>query len=181
MFDKEYSFRGKHAQKVIALTSNLDDSVKGGIKLFDRNLDVYIDAPLVGFLYGQKSELDNTKDPDKNEVITAKVFGDILMKYKLELEFNFRLIMLLDSNYESNKQARINKAFRKMGEQVSDIELYESYVRGGVDILYSKLIEGASNTHDYINNLNEFIEEFHERFNTNINLEDILDKCRLIE
>lgn len=47
MFDKQYRFRGIHAVRVDALTSVFDDAVTA--KLFDRNVDVYTNAPLVGF------------------------------------------------------------------------------------------------------------------------------------
>ena len=49
MFDKQYRFFGSHAEKVNALTSIFDEASKA--KLFDLNLDVYINAPLVGFLF----------------------------------------------------------------------------------------------------------------------------------
>lgn len=32
-----------------------------------------------------------------------------------------------------------------MGDDPKDEERFDSYVRGGVDVLYEKLIEGASN------------------------------------
>lgn len=55
--------------------------------------------------------------------------------------FNFRLIMLLDKQYEPDEDKRIDKAFRHMGENPADEERFDSYVRGGVDVLYEKLIE----------------------------------------
>ena len=52
MFDKQYRFTGSHAEKVSALTSVFDDVAKA--KLFERNLDVYMNAPLIGFLLSGK-------------------------------------------------------------------------------------------------------------------------------
>lgn len=46
MFDKEYSFKGTHADKVVKLTAKFDDKNS----IFKRNLDVYMMAPIVGFL-----------------------------------------------------------------------------------------------------------------------------------
>lgn len=45
MFDKEYSFRGRHAEKVIKSTAKYDDKNQ----IFKRNSDVYLMAPIVGF------------------------------------------------------------------------------------------------------------------------------------
>ena len=91
--------------------------------------------------------------------------------------FNFRLIMLLDLDYESEAEKRINKAFRHMGEDPADEERFDSYVRGGIDVLYEKLIEGANSPNDYINNLYEFLDEFQERFNASINSNELLSLC----
>ena len=71
MFDKEYSFRGSHAEKVTQLTAEFD---KSGNKLFARNYDVYLLAPIVGFLYNRKAEID--KENDKI-IKPTKIFPDI--------------------------------------------------------------------------------------------------------
>lgn len=46
-----------------------------------------------------------------------------------------------------------------------------------VDVLYEKLIEGASAPEDYANNIYDFIEEFQEKFNEDVLSEDILKLC----
>ncbi|WP_339295644.1 hypothetical protein MKY82_05190 [Paenibacillus sp. FSL W7-1279] len=170
MFEKEYSFKGKHAEKVIKLTAKFDRD----IQLFARNFDVYIVAPIIGFLYGRKADLDKGTE-------TTKIFPDILMREQSDLKFNYMLIMLLDKENEQNFDERINKAFRHYGSEKaqSDEQLYEQYVRGGVDILYEKLIETASNNDDYLKNLYDFLEEFDERYNQAISTDSILDLCRL--
>jgi len=171
MFDKEYSFRGTHAEKVNKLTAEFD---KNKNKLFARNLDVYMVAPIIGFLYRRKSDLDKGTE-------TTKIFPDILMREQPNLKFNYRLIILLDKDNESNFDERVNKAFRYYGSQKAqeDEQLYEHYVRGGVDVLYEKLIESAKNADDYLKNLYDFMEEFDERYNQAISTDSILDLCRL--
>lgn len=72
---------------------------------------------------------------------------------------------------------RINKAFRHMGEDFADEERFDSYVRGGIDVLYEKLIEETSTPEDYANNLYDFLEEFQEKFNEDVSSEDILKLC----
>ncbi len=169
MFDKEYSFRGRHAERVNKLTAKFGDTTS----LFERNFDVYIMAPIVGFLYGRRADLDKTN----NE--TTKIFTDILMREKPNLMFNYRLIMLLDKNNEPDLDKRIDKAFRLYEKEESkpDEELFEQYVRGGVDVLYEKLIENATTPEEYIKNLYDFMEEFDDRYN--VSAEGIADLCRL--
>lgn len=175
MFDKQYRFRGRHALRVDALTSVFDSDSKA--KLFERNVDLYANAPLVGFLYGRTADLDNTRNPETNQIYDQNVMGDRVIYSQEELMFNFRLIMLLDKAYEPNDDVRINKAFRHMGEDPADENRFDSYVRGGVDVLYEKLIEGVSSPNEYITRLYDFIEEFQERFNDKITGEDILKLC----
>ena len=175
MFDKQYRFRGRHAVRVDALNSVFDSESKA--KLFERNVDVYANAPLVGFLYGRTSDPDDTRNPETNQVYNQNVMGDRVIYSQEELMFNFRLIMLLDKAYEPNEDIRINKAFRNMGEDPSDEARFDSYVRGGVDVLYEKLIEGVTSPDEYVTRLYDFVEEFQEKFNDEISAESFLKLC----
>lgn len=171
MFDKEYSFKGGHAEKVIKLTAQFGN--EPNIKLFQRNLDVYLVAPIVGFLYGRKADLQTGID---------RVINHTQLIYeKTNLIFNYRLVMLLDEKYESNADERINKAFKYFGtdKAAADELLYEEYVRGGVELLYEKLIETSNSPDDYIKKLYDFLEEFNERYNQAISTDDIMDLCKL--
>ena len=120
MFDKQYRFFGRHAVRVGLLTSCFDGEKA---KIFNRNVDVYVNAPIVGFLYGRKAERDDLKNPETGQIYSQSVMGDRVIYSQEELMFNFRLIMLLDEKYEPDLQKRIDKAFRHMGEQVNDVEL----------------------------------------------------------
>ena len=171
MFDKEYSFRGKHCDYVIKLTAEYDGKRH---KLFPTNYDVYEIAPIIGFLYGRQAELDKSGD-------ATKIFPDKLLKEQQNLLFNCRLIMILDKNHEPDLNERLNKAFRYYGTDKAEIDenLYESYVRGGVEVLYEKLIQSATNEEDYLKNLYDFLDEFNDRYNDTVSTEDIVDLCQL--
>ena len=175
MFDKQYRFRGRHARRVDALTSIFDNVSKA--KIFERNVDVYTNAPLVGFLYGRKSDLDDTKNPETNQIYNQNVMGDRVIYSQEELLFNFRLIMLLDEEYEPDEDKRIDKAFRHTGDNPADEERFDSYVRGGIDVLYEKLIESANSPDEYVLRLYDFVEEFYDRFNSTITSDSILELC----
>lgn len=175
MFDKQYRFKGRHALRVDQLTSIFDGESRA--QLFARNIDVYTNASLIGFLYGRVAEQDNTRNPETNQVYDESVMGDRVIASQEELIFNYRLLMLLDEAYEPDEEKRIDKAFRHVGENPQDEERFESYVRGGIDILYERLIEGVTEPEEYINNLYEFVEEIHTRFNLEVSEERILQLC----
>jgi len=175
MFDKEYRFKGSHAFKVEQL-KNVFDSTSGA-KLFDSSIAVYTVAPLIGFLYGEKKEEDNEKNPVNDQLYSEHIFIGELNRYKLELEYNFRLIMLLDEEYEPDKENRINKAFRHPGEDPNDIKLFDSYARGGIDVLYAKLINESVSPDDYVDNLFDFLLDFDDKFNKSLSTDEILSLC----
>lgn len=169
MFNKIYSFEGVHANKVNDLTRDFDGN---GNRMFQRNLDIYILAPLVGFLYQAKADVD--KD---TSIKPTKIFVEQLLSAQDELEFNYKLIMLLDKKSEPDAEKRIDRAFR--GDNLPEYEeLYEQYVRGGVDILYTKLMDGVNNPNEYVVRLFDFLEEFDERYNQTIDIDRVLELCR---
>lgn len=178
MFDREYSFKGKHAKMVTELTGKFTINGEERHCFFERNFDVYLLAPIIGFLYHRKSSIDKT--PDINP---TKIFGDTIMNNANDLKFNYRLIMLLDKENESDKEKKVEKAFCDINNP-EDEELYESYVRGGVEVLHEKLIEDIHTPDDYINHLYEFLEEFSSRYNDDSDDSDIqkvLERCAKVK
>lgn len=103
MFDKQYRFKGRHALRVDQLTGVFDELSKA--KLIDRNVDVYTNAPLIGFLYGRTADLDDLKNPETGQVYNQNVMGDRVIYSGDELQYNFWLIMLLDANYEPDEKS----------------------------------------------------------------------------
>ncbi|MDK2824227.1 MAG: hypothetical protein PWP71_2145 [Clostridia bacterium] len=174
MFDKEYSFKGKHADYVDKLTAVLDTSTN--IKIFNRNLDVYLFAPIVGLVYGRLGKLDNSSDN------TTKIFTDQLLREQHSLKYNYRLVMIVDQNKSLNIEDRLNRAFKYdnyLEKRKDGDELFNSYVLGGVEILYEKIIEGATDIDDYLVNVYKFIAEFNNRYNETIENKTIYDLCKL--
>lgn len=157
MFDKEYTFIGKHADYVKKLTSNpfSDDVKQKGI--FQRNVDVFMVAPFVGVLNNRKSIQDN--DGSK---LTTKIFTDQLTSRLTELNFILATVILNDRELVSN-QEKIENAFKKIYEDKYKDEIYKKfneYLLGGVEILYEKIIVGTTSFDDVISNFNIFIEDF---------------------
>jgi len=169
IFNGDYQFKGSHAEKVNRLTAAIGKSNKS---LFNRNLDVYILAPIIGFLFNKTSDLDTSGKP-------ANVLFDAMSKELETLKFNYRLIMLLDKKHEPNFDSRVDRAFRFFGKEqaLPDEERYEAFVRGGVDILFEKLIENSNSEEQYLKNLYDFMEDFEDRYGQNT--EEIYDLCRL--
>jgi hypothetical protein len=170
MFEKQYRFTGSHAEKVNALTAIFDEDSKA--KLFDRNLDVYINAPIIGFLYHQKGVKDTAGD-----ISPQNIFPEQMINASDKLKYILRLILLLDTEHEPDEAKRLDKAFRQFGAE-EDLALFDEYVLGGVDVLYEKLIVGSGEPSEYIDRLYDFMEEFNDRYNSEISCSDILALCQ---
>ena len=154
IFEHEYFFRGIHAERLIALISQF--GATASTKVFQRNVDVFIVAPIIGFMYGRRSAYDSNQ-PERTINFTQMVGS------KSDILFNYRLVMLLDQEYEPDSSKRLDKAFRYIGTPKAEVDeaRYEEYMRGGIDVLYEKLIVPGNN---YQNNLINFLEEFDGRY-----------------
>ena len=85
--------------------------------------------------------------------------------------------MLLDSTYEADDEARIDKAFRFVGKVPEDEARFDEYVRGGIDVLYEKLIEGGGEPEDYVKRLYDFLEDIQERYNAGVDIDTLMKLC----
>ena len=171
MFENDYVFKGKHANMVTRLTSEIDSETK--FKLFDRNVDVLIIAPIVGFLYGRTARRDESVQTDN----VKKINYQQMSNESDNLKFNYQLIMLL---HHKAIEQRLNRAFRytKDSPEIEECyKIYEQYILGGIEVLDEKLLVDATNVDDYINNIYNFINDYNDRYNKTISEEDILKLC----
>ncbi len=175
MFQSPYRFHGSHARKVNRLLSAPDKENK--MVMFKFMKDIYVTAPLVGYLYQKRSEPDHEKDPNTGKEYDANIMAEQVLSVNEELAFNFSLIMLLDKEYEPDVESRINKAFRFVGKDPADEARFDEYVLGGVDVLYDNLIEGASDPTEFAQKIFDFVDTINDRYNKPLNLDEIMNSC----
>ena len=175
MFDKPYRLKGIHSKKARELVAIFDGVSKA--QFFKAAKDVYAFAPLVGFLYNRRAELDHTKSEETGEELDYSIMAEQVLSVQEDLTFNFCLIMLLDSMYEPDEEARIDKAIRHIGKIPEDEARFDEYVRGGIDVLYEKLIEGGGAPEDYVKRLYDFAEDIQERYNAEVDIDGLMKLC----
>ncbi|SJZ77853.1 hypothetical protein [Selenihalanaerobacter shriftii] len=171
MFEKSFSFSGKHANYVKDLV-DLDEA-----NLLNRNIDVFILAPVIGFLYGRTAERDNGNT-------TTKIFTEQLLREQTKINFVYRLIMLLGGEDSLSVADKMDRAFRESDEGEAlerNMEIFESYLLGGVEYLHEKLYEENLNREDYINNLYEFVNDFNSDLESRVENEDISEIIQQFE
>lgn len=165
IFKSQVRFYGKHGQYLEALTPGTEKAkemdlpeIERNKYLFDTVVDIYILAPLVGYLYQRTAERDGS-DSTKN------IMEGALSSHHDKLEFTYELLMILDKNSEPDLNERLRRAFRATDDLAKQgMEVYNSYARGGIEVLYEKLIEGAATPDDLIRNVMDFTDEWSEKF-----------------
>lgn len=129
LFDKQFIFYGTNAEHV----SDLVDKQA----IFNRFFDVYLLGAVVGFL-------NKRRDPINKDTSTTKtIFADIIVEHQSTLELIYKIIMLLDKEYEPVFEKRVDKAFRNItddNKSKKDLERFNDYVRGGVEIIHEHLL-----------------------------------------
>ncbi|MBZ4646663.1 MAG: hypothetical protein JG777_2152 [Clostridia bacterium] len=174
MFKKNIIIKGKHADYMKKMAAIIDSNTNQ--KLFERNIDIYIFAPIVGMIYGRTSVVDNEYKDD------TSIHTEQLQRELDVLTYNYRLIMLLADRDKLSIDERMDRAFRYDNEEekrkISD-DIFEKYVLGGIEILYEKIMEDAKEIDDYLRNIYTFINDFNERYNKLIENEGIYELCRL--
>ncbi len=152
MFENDYTLFGKHATYVKFLRDEA--------KVFKRYIDVYMNGAILGFLYGRKAIRDSTSTD------RARVYADTFANEKARCEFIFRLIMVLDKTTGYTIEERVDRAFRDDAEgsntekNKKNMELFHSYVLGGIEVLYEQFTEDCITQDDYINKIYDVVTKF---------------------
>lgn len=155
MFDKQYVFYGKHAKMVKKLTAKLSDEVNKGF--FATNYDVYRLAPIIGWVYNRKADVDKSIDDE------TKIFAEKMRDEKDDLVFNYRTLMLLKHKDQENRMDIAFKMDYKNEERKPYDKEYDQYVLGGVEEIYEHIFGQGETIDDFVMNYYEFVQELNVR------------------
>lgn len=156
MFDKNIVFTGKHAEYLRALAQGNSKPDPNRDWPFKMNYQVLMAAPVIGFLHHRSSPKDNDKNIPDN-----KIFVEALLNHSDQLELIYRTIVLLAEQDSVSLDERMNRAFRYDRDEEKRSkgdEIFRGYVRGGIEILYEQLIQGAETKDDDIQRLQDFVD-----------------------
>lgn len=124
---------------------------------FARLVDLYAIAAVIGLRIHHRLPAESTEDPKKRTVQLTQIAT--LHQTLIPI---MKLILLLDDSRGLNAEQRIESAFRNpesKEEYEANMELFNSYVRGGTEFLYQQLVlrtqDEIADTHEdnRINNI----------------------------
>ena len=178
MFDKNIIFIGRHADYLRKLCPSKlpGEQILQRPTFFDKNYEAIAAAAIVGFLYSRKSPEDREHD----EIPKNTIFLQQLNRISNQMELDYRMIMLLHDKEHIPSEERINRAFRYDRDEekraVGD-KIYFDYMRGGIDVLYEKLFDGATTTEEDVHRLYEFLTDFRNLFCQKVSMDEIFALC----
>ena len=160
MFTRDITVTGSHAARMKFLsekTKELEHDNANVAGVFKRFADVYLVAPIIGVVLGRKSERNNENS------VTAQVKADVVNQEQLNLKFIYRTVMLVDNSRRLTADEKLVCAFKEEGKD-ENMEIFDSYVRGGIDWMYEQFTDGASRHEEYINRIYEIVQNFFEDY-----------------
>lgn len=132
-FKREFQFYGKHARMAGELWVANDYEHT----YFKRLIDLYLVAAVVGFRVDRKAPVDYSP------VDAKSIFPEQMIRAKEDLDFIMQMIIMLDKKDSMTAEEAVKKAFRgASSKEEFDYyqEMFHSYVRGGVEELYERLV-----------------------------------------
>lgn len=132
-FQRDVVFLGKHARYIDEMWTQERVEEKD---YFNRLYELYVLAGVVGLRMGRRAPLD-ASDGNKRTI----QFGN-LSTQRDKLEVLMKLVLLVDETSGLSNEDKVNRAFRgpKSDEEFEyNVDLFNSYVRGGIEFLYEEL------------------------------------------
>lgn len=140
-FKSDYKFYGKHARMVSELWYMNDYEHT----FFKRLVDIIPIAAIIGFRMNRKAEADFAPVESKT------VFLQQMLNIKEDLDFILQMMIMIEQAAELPQEEAVKRAFRgaETKEEFKKYqELFDAYVRGGVEELYERLVIRKSDSDD---------------------------------
>lgn len=154
MFTTDILLKGKHATyaEFLSKTTEQNNKSKKVAGVFDTLYDVYATGAVIGLYFGLKTP------EDKDSTDSKRIFAEKVIKEQLNLQFIYRLVMLVDNSLTTNEE-KVARAF-KDEDNKDNMQLFNSYVRGGIEWLYEQFTSTASTKDEYLEKIYDIVSEF---------------------
>lgn len=143
-------------------TANKIRELKENTGLFERMIDVYMAAGIVGVIFDKKGR--EVIDENKTTIFAGQLAGEAMrIKYLSSLAF-----LVENFNKEIDEQELLRLAFADWFNEINDSNiprekdkhyLFKQYAIGGVDILYEEIMGQSTDKETYLRNYYYFINK----------------------
>ena len=177
MFDKDYKVTGIYAtywmdlcKRQIRKDENPEDYKKDNFKIFNTYMDCHKTAIALGIRYGRLGTLNDPENKDEAGMLTG-----IMNKNHDKLVYMYQVAMLLEKERNLSEEERIENAFQleefddegnEIPENVArikeNLQLFEKYFFGGLEILHEEFVEKCTTEDDYLERIHSFTKDYLE-------------------
>ena len=157
MFTGDILIKGKYATylRYLSQKTEKNDHKEKVAGVFERHIDVYMTAAIIGLTLGLRNEEDSSSGE------TAKLFADVVNREQDNLTTIFRMAMLVDNSKNLTPDEKIHRAF-KDPDTPENMKLFNSYVRGGLELLYDQFTSGVTTKDECLAKIYEIVHNFAE-------------------
>ena len=187
MFDSDYKVSGIYAtywKDLCKRQKRKDESEeeykKEHLKIFNSYMDCYLVATVLGIRYGRIGTLE---DPDNKD--SAGMLQEIINKKSNQLKYIYQVVMLFEKVRDLSEDERLENAFQlsefnddgsinlENAERIKEnLELFEKYFFGGLEILHEEFVEKCTTDDDYLDRIHEFVSEYDAEIQSLVETED---------
>ena len=149
-FNSPVRLRGKYAAYAQFLSTERGQLREGGVNIFNRVMDAYLYAILVGLRYERTSLVDDAEiiaddifhNNDKNTKITSSnIDSSTVSDSNVLLNYIYKIVMLNEQERGLTDEEKIANAFKSEGNEqkiTDNINLMNKYARGGLEEMYER-------------------------------------------
>lgn len=133
-FSSDVTFTGKHADYIDELWKQ-NDIQKSYIKTL---YEMYVLATIIGLREKRMAASDKSSD-NKRSILAGQLYNN-----RNDLLMIMKAVLLLDESSNLSKDERVTRAFRGPftdEEFDENVNLFNSYTRGGIEYLHEMLVE----------------------------------------
>lgn len=161
MFDRDIRIYGQYATHLKSLAR--DPKNPEHTYIFDRYIDVYMNAAIIGLLEGEPIDDPNYTSEDSAQILASAFLGE-----HYRCIFIYRLVMLLDKSTELTDEERIDRAFRDESDEShpekleKNMKLFRGYVLAGIEYMYAKIARDYTSLEDMCNAAYNMMKDFQD-------------------
>jgi len=175
LFDRQIIIKGKHAIYMDKLAKRNEPE-----RVFNRLVDVYMLAPIVGYIYGKEEEEDNEIKEKRT------IFTDVLNTERKNLKFIYQTLTLLIDSENISSEERMERAFKDQYYQEENNrhnenqDRFNRFLLGGITYLHDRIIKDSLSYHEQLDRYHDFVKDFQlniieDSLNIELNLDEIID------
>lgn len=173
-FSKPVRFRGIHAAYAQYLSTERGQLRIGGVNIFSRIMDAYMVSILIGLKYNRTALVDdnevlakdifqNSKEYGDKKISSSDINSETIHASQTQLNYIYRIVMLCENVRKLSDEEKIANAFKSENDPDkidNNIELMNSFARGGLEVLYEKFQGLADDEDEIIRTQLELFDEF---------------------